>query len=156
MQEKTFFISFEPHKLGFIGFVSLGVLENEEEDPEMLINNCVVIYKLFIDKLRSKLETINGFRQSGRFLPAREIWFMGDIIFEMIEELKKKGVEIDGVYKHLSRDLDVNSKWLEKVIILRRYIKDIGVIPTSLNWGRVEKGTRRKAELLNKGLSIDT
>jgi len=67
------------------------------------------------------------------------------------DSLEILGLQLDSMYKHLTRDLGVKKKWLEKVIILRRYIENEEIIPQSLNWGRCEKGTRKVAKKISEG-----
>ena len=61
---------------------------------------------------------------------------------------------MDSIYAHLTRDLDVKRKWLEKVIIFRRYIQEEAAIPKAAYWGMFEHGTRRKAEQLQAGVPL--
>lgn len=62
-----------------------------------------------------------------------------------------RGAGFISPYGHLERDLGVARKWLVKAVIFRRYLPDPDRIPPDLNWGRCSDGTRRKAELLQKG-----
>ena len=98
------------------------------------------------------LTEIKNIRANKKPLPARFIWRLGNTIFQLVDDLQKDGFQLDGVYEHLSRDLVVKRKWLEKVIILRRYISKEDLIPETLNWGKCEKGTRKIAENIAKGI----
>jgi len=64
---------------------------------------------------------------------------------KIINNLYKLNLQIDNLYYHLTRDLNINRKWLEKVIIFRRYISDQEFIPESALWGTFEKGTKKKS-----------
>jgi hypothetical protein len=69
--------------------------------------------------------------------------------------LGEAALEIEDLYAHLVRDVGAKRKWLEKAIILRRYVPREDMIPADLNWGRIEKGTRRAAEkIFSDALSL--
>ncbi|MHA1882238.1 MAG: hypothetical protein ACTSUO_04255 [Candidatus Thorarchaeota archaeon] len=125
---------------------------SNNQDIESLLKDASKVYGSCISRISSMLDAINELRKKRIPISARQIWEIGDYIFKLVSELEKLTLQIDGIYDHLERDLGVKRKWLEKVIILRRYIQDKDRIPNSLNWGKCEKGTRRKAELIQKGL----
>jgi hypothetical protein len=104
--------------------------------------------------MRIFIKEIQALRNNRKLLPAFKIWQLGNAIFELQHNLNKLFLQLDGLYDHLVRDLGVKRKWLEKVIIFRRYLPDENAIPQSLNWGRCEKGTRLVAEKLRKGLPL--
>ncbi|MHA1632843.1 MAG: hypothetical protein ACTSXC_08580 [Candidatus Freyarchaeota archaeon] len=121
-----------------------------EKDTESLLDGAAKIYGLAITKMRNVVKQIQELRNSRKTVPARKVWQLGDAIFELQNNLQRSSLQIDGLYEHLTRDLGVKRKWLEKVIILRRYLPCQDLIPSSLNWGQLEKGTRKKAESLRK------
>ena len=127
---------------------------NHKGDMENLLHQSVRLYEKYIKNIRHLIKDIQLTKAERKPIAARKIWEIGDIIFKLKFELEKISLELDGLYDHLVRDLEVKQKWLEKVIIFRRYISDKKKIPVSLNWGRCEKGTRRIAERLTKGLPI--
>jgi hypothetical protein len=149
------FVSFEPRDGKFIGFLSMEAAIGSERDPEAILHKATKIYERSIIRIRSILVEIKSARANRKPIAARKIWQIGDIIFELRDNLEKLSLQLDGVYVHLVRDLGVKRKWLEKVIILRRYLPIESLVPKSLNWGRCEKGTRRVAERLSKRLSLD-
>jgi len=153
--DKLAFVSFEPGNGRFIGFLSMEAAVSSERDPEAVLREATKIYERSITRMRSILVEVQAARTNRKPIPARKIWQIGHAIFELRDELKRLGLQLDGVYDHLTRDLGVKRKWLEKVVTLRRYIPDESLIPESLNWGRCEKGTRRVAERLSKGLPLD-
>ncbi len=122
--------------------------------PEILLLKATKIYSSSINRINSVLMEIRKYRENRMPIPARLIWKIGDIIFMLRDDLKHIGLQLDGLYDHLTRDLKVKRKWLEKVIILRRYVSDKNLIPKSLNWGSLEKGTGRKAKKLQNGLPL--
>ena len=109
-------------------------------------------YMTAVTDMQHKLKDINRLRSAHIPVPARKMWALGDIIFKLNEGLGELSLQIDSLYSHLSRDLGVKRKWLEKIVILRRYVAREDTIPSGLNWGRCEKGTRRVAENLSRGI----
>ncbi len=148
------FITFEPQNDHFIGFLSMEAVINHKGDIEKLLHHSIRLYEKYIKNIRHLIKDIQLAKAKRKPIAARKIWEIGDIIFKLKFELERLSLELDGLYDHLVRDLKVKQKWLEKVIIFRRYISDKKKIPVSLNWGRCEKGTRRIAERLTKGLPI--
>jgi hypothetical protein len=120
------------------------------KDPEKLLDKASVLYEDLITKTKSQRDNIEIIKKRYRRLPAREVWEVGNIIFEFIEELASLSLQINGLYDHLERDLNAKRKWLEKVIIFRRYLPNIELVPEELNWGQCEHGTKRVAESLTK------
>lgn len=154
ISNKLKFISFEPKDGRFVGFLSLEAFINSEQDLEFVLKKATHIYERSIAQMRAILADIHTARAKRANISARKIWQLGDTILTLKNDLEKLSLQIDNVYNHLARDLGVKRKWLEKVIIFRRHLPHKGLIPRSLNWGRCEKGTRRVAERLRKGLPI--
>ncbi len=152
---KLGFVSFEPINYKFRGYLSMEVALGSDKEPEILLQKSIKIYENALKKMAPIVSEIKKSRVNRTSISARKIWQLGNVIFKLRDELEKIGLEIDGIYDHLPRDLEVKRKWLEKVIILRRYLPDIKLIPESLRWGRCEKSTRRKAERLRSGLPIE-
>lgn len=138
----------------FKAFLSVEGFMSGDNDHELQLKKAINIYSNSLMNMNIILDEINVFRKSRKLLPARKVWQLGDAIFKLQYNLSKLFFQLDGVYDHLVRDLGVKRKWLEKVIIFRRYLPDEHSIPQSLNWGRCEKGTRRVAEKLRKGLHL--
>lgn len=149
------FISFEPMNQNFKAFLSVEGFISGDRDYELQLKKAIKVYSNSLMNMNIILDEINAFRKSRKLLPARKVWQLGDTIFKLQHNLSKLFFQLDGVYDHLVRDLGVKRKWLEKVIIFRRYLPDKNYIPQSLNWGRCEKGTRRVAEKLRKGLYLE-
>ena len=149
------FVSFKPDNGQFVALLPMEQLISSELEPEDIVKQAAQVYKHSITKMRCLVAEIQSIRIDSKFLPARKVWQLGDAIFELKDNLEKLSLQIDGLYDHLIRDLDVKRKWLEKVIILRRYLPQKDAIPESLNWGRCEKGTRRVAERLQKGHALN-
>jgi len=148
--EELSFISFEPSAERFKAYLALESLASSTANPEVLLEEASLLYGKSITRLRHLLSQVERIRNSGRVIPARKIWDIGNEIFKLTKDMAKLSVQIDDLYAHLLRDLQVNRKWLEKVITFRRYLPQKKYIPPSLNWGKCEKGTRRVAELLLK------
>jgi len=154
IKDKRAFISFELVDKRFRAYLSMEEFILSDKDPELTIRKATKIYENSIIEMHTFIKEIQDFRNSRKLLPAYKIWQLGNAIFELQGNLSKLYLQLDGLYNHLVRDLGVKRKWLEKVIIFRRYLPDEDAIPQSLNWGRCEKGTRRVAEKLRKGLPL--
>jgi len=148
-------VSFKPHEGHFIAFLPMEQFLSKDEDPEPVLKKAAQLYEYSILRMQSVVTDINTLRNHNNPIPARKIWELGELIFGLTRGLERLSFQLDGIYDHLVRDLGTKRKWLEKVIILRRYIPDKNIIPESLNWGRFEKGTRRKAEKLRNGMILD-
>ncbi|NWF78348.1 MAG: hypothetical protein HXY36_07170 [Chloroflexi bacterium] len=149
-RDKLAFVSFEPSNEVFKAFLPMEEVLSADDDPELTLKEAAKVYEHSIVRMRSLVKEIQDFRDNRKLLPARKVWQLGDAIFELQYDLSKLSLQLDGLYDHLVRDLGVKRKWLEKVIIFRRYLPDENAIPHSLNWGRCEKGTRRAAQKLRK------
>ena len=145
---RVFFVSFGPREEGFRAYIPLEAAFASSGELEVSMSQASTVYKRAIETILLRVEQIKLDRKSRKTISARRIWTIGNIIFKLLENLKRKGFEIDGVYDHFVRDIKVKKKWLEKVIILRRYVPDKMMIPNSLSWGQLEKGTGKKAKKL--------
>lgn len=154
IKDKRAFISFELVDKRFRAYLSMKEFILSDKDPELTIRKATKIYENSIIEMRTFIKEIQNFRNSRKLLPAYKVWQLGNATFELQGNLSKLYLQLDDLYNHLVRDLGVKRKWLEKVIIFRRYLPDENAIPQSLNWGRCEKGTRRVAEKLRKGLPL--
>jgi hypothetical protein len=154
MENEKTFISFKKKGEGYIAFTSLSDFLADNNDLEGLLIQASDIYKESIISMSNMLTTINSLRNTRSLIPARVVWEFGDVIMNLINRLSELNFHIDSVYSHLERDLGAKRKWLEKVVIFRRYISDKQRIPESLNWGKCEKGTRRKAQQIQHGVFI--
>ncbi len=150
------FVAFKPASNGgFTAFLSMEGLGSLNRDPEHVLREAARVYERSIDKIRSVIIVeIKNCRAKHKRVSARTIWEVGERIYELKARLEELSLELDGLYTHLSRDLNVKRKWLEKVVILRRYLPKKDLIPETLNWGRCEKGTRRIAEKLRDGVPL--
>jgi hypothetical protein len=155
MRDELAFASFEPFGQGFRAYLAIEKALDGGEIAGELAQRAANIYEKSIKDMTSTIRTINAWRASNKPVSARLIWKLGDTIFSLRHNLMVLGLQLDGVYDHLTRDLNVKTKWLEKVIILRRNLTKEELIPESLNWGRLEKGTSRKSRLLATGKSIE-
>lgn len=137
------FVSFEPTQNNFKAYLSLDGFILKEQNYEKKIQKAVKVYEEAVNKMRIIIADMNQFKQKYRRLPAQKVWSLGDEIFQLIDDLTKLSLQIDGLYAHLTRDLGSKRKWLEKVIIFRRYMPDKKPILESMNWSKFEKGTRK-------------
>ena len=148
------FVSFEPTASGFQASLSLEEAFKNVRDPAALAQRAEEVYGMSIAKMLRLCHRLSLLRAEKRRTPALLIWELGDAIFELRRELGSTSLELDDVYAHLTRDLGVRRKWLEKVIIFRRYVRTREVVPVEATWGTFEKGTRRKAEQLQAGVTL--
>lgn len=142
------FITFDVSQQGIKASLSMQGLLTIEGDLDTIIARATHIYKEALGEMSSLLKEREQLYSSRKRMPARLIWRIGDVIFRLNYDLSKLNLQIDNTYNHLVRDLKVNRKWLEKVVIFRRYIPQIDLIPDTATWGAFEKGTRRKAQAL--------
>lgn len=148
-------ITFEPNSDHFTGFVEIESISNLGKNPERIIDKGSKIYGSSLKKMRTLVANVKSTKKGKRRLVlAKDIWLLGDAIFELKSKLENESLELNDLYSHIVRDLQVKRKWLEKIIIFRRYVSKMSIIPKSLNWGRCEKGTKRVAELLERGLPL--
>ena len=154
-QDGASFVSFEPSGQGFRAYLAIEKALDSGGTADDLAKRATDIYKKSIKKMTLVTGAINECRVGKMPVSARLIWELGDTIFSLRRDLAESGLQLDGVYEHLTRDLNVKTKWLEKVIILRRNIAKGETIPYSLNWGRLEKGTSRKSKLVAIGKPIE-
>jgi len=145
------FISFETSQQGVKASLSVQGIMNIEGDVEPVMYQAVQFYEKALGEIRALLHQRKQLQKSRKRIPARLIWRIGDVIFKLNDNLSEIGLQIDNTYYHLTRDLAVKRKWIEKVVVLRRYVQDVELIPESANWGTFEKGTRKKAQLLLQG-----
>jgi hypothetical protein len=150
--DKLAFVAFQPRDGQFVALLSIEGLLTGDKDPEAVLRTAAKVYERSILRMKSLVAEIQAYRARRKLVPARKVWRMGDAIFGLQSDLEKLALQIDRLYDHLARDLGAKRKWLEKAVILRRYLPDEALIPQSLNWGRCEKGTRQVAERLREGL----
>jgi hypothetical protein len=144
--QKLIMVSFKPRASGFSASVPIGEFMLARGSPAVRLARAVRVYEQSLRALSSFAASIIALRSRREVTPARMVWRFGDGVFRLVSKLAEAGVEIDGLYDHLVRDVGLKRKWLEKAVILRRYVPNEAMIPASLNWGRCEKGTRRVAE----------
>jgi len=153
-KDELVFVSFKKDRERFTAYISMHQFLSSDRDIEPVLKEATQLYEHSIVKMKSVVAEIDRFRTNRILLPARKVWELGNLIFEFVEALAKLSLQIDNIYDHLVRDLHVKRKWLEKVIILRRYLPKQDAIPESLNWGKCEKGTRKIAEKLRNGITL--
>ena len=120
------FVSFEPIDSDFQAQLSLESALQYDGDAPVLANRAADIYATHIAKMRHVCAHLSALRRERQRIPALLMWELGDVIFALRDELTSVGLEVDDVYAHLTRDLEVRRKWLEKVIIFRRYVREKG------------------------------
>lgn len=154
--EQFIYISIKLINNSFVAVIALEDIMKVDKDLELLLNKISSIYSVQILKCRDILNDINKIKSSKQIIPARKVWDWGNEIFKLIYSLEKINIKINNLYYHLSRDLNVKKKRLEKVIILRRYIDRVNNIPERISWGYFEHSTKRKATQFSKKLQKET
>ena len=152
--DKLISVSFEPRNGRFMAFLSMEGLLSLEGDPEPLLRKATHEYEQAVYQMRLLSEQIEKLRSDHNPIPARKVWEWGDAIFKLTHQLATLSLQLDQLYEHLGRDLGVRRKRLEKIVTLRRHLPQKELIPELLNWGRLEKGTRKAAERLRAGLPL--
>ena len=148
--EQTTFVSFEPTTNGFTALIPMADALRTEFDMERAMLQAAAAYESALSTMLGVCSEIEVLRARRALIPARKVWLLGDVIFRLRGELSSLSLQMDDLYRHMTRDLGVKRKWLEKVIIFRRHVPDIAFVPEELNWGRCTHGTRRVAEALRK------
>lgn len=155
MNKNLLFVSFEKNENSFKALLPFEDFISLDQDYDVVTKKAISIYTNYIQNMQVIVSNLEKHRNDNKPIPARLIWDLGNEIFTLKEKLEKERLQIDDMYIHLIRDLLVNRKWLEKVITFRRYLPKKEVIPASLNWGKCEKGTRRKALEILDGKTIE-
>ena len=150
-RRKLNFVSFEPSDGEFVAFTSVEWILSGENDPEVVLRKASELYGRAVAKMRRLISQTQSARADGRLIPARKMWELGQVIFELKRRVEKLSLQVSGLYDHLSRELGVKREWLQKVVIFRRYLPDKALIPDGLNWGRCARAPRRAAERLSEG-----
>ena len=151
MENSLIPLSFQLVDDKYVAYLPVDEFIKSKDDPETKLKTASIIYRESINDMRSIIADMAYLRTNHTMIPARKIWQLGNVIFELTEKLEILSFQIDNLYYHLERDLKVKRKWLEKVIILRRYIPIADYIPEKYNWAKLEKGTKGKAQTLLKG-----
>jgi len=144
------FVIVEPSKKGFTASLRIESLLSIEEDPEGLLKKVTELYEYSIGRMRSLLAEMQKRRLQREPIPARMMWEIGDAVFDLRNKMESLSLQLDNIYAHLTRDLQVKRMWLEKAIIFRRYIPKKNVIPKSLSWGHCRNELRKVAKLLQE------
>ena len=154
--KKLAFITIEPKNTDYIAYLSMEGSLIIEKDPAIISEIAIIIYKDTIHNMASIINNMKQYKKERKPIPARLVWRLSNYIFKLKMMLEAIELEISDLYGHIGRDLELKRKWLEKVVTFRRYLPKESLIPESFNWGKFEKGTRRKAERLRNGLSVDS
>lgn len=103
---------------------------------------------MYVEKMKTVFIEMEALRLKHFPRQAKSMWILGDLIVGLVNKLGSINLEIDDLYAHLTRDLNVKRKWLEKVVIIRRYIDNAAIIPKNFPWSKCEKGTKKVALFL--------
>lgn len=157
MNQRKILVSMEPRQGAYVAFADLdSVLADQRGDLERLLGRASSLYSESVSALSQMVSERNTLRVQRRPVPARLVWRIGRAVWALQEVLGEIGLELDGVYDHLSRDIGVKRKSLEKAVIFGRYIPHESAIPESLRWGKCEHGTRQIALQICRGSIEDS
>lgn len=145
------FVAFEPREEGFTASIPMEQLDSLGEHPDLLLEKAGAIYAQAVKEMQRLLSEMADMKAKRQPVPARIVWKLGDIIFNLSYGLRQASLELDDLYSHLTRDLDVKRMWLEKVVILRRYIARQDTIPETLKWGQFYSAPKKTAMNLLEG-----
>lgn len=139
------FVSFEPSGEQFQGWLHLTEAAQLPANAEVLLRTASQSYAKHLKNMRKLLSEVQERKHRKTTIPATLVWRLGEELFALVRNLNGMSLQISGLYDHLGRDLGVSRKWLEKVVIFRRYIPAVKHIPRKLTWGQCQDGTRRAA-----------
>jgi hypothetical protein len=151
MTERAFcFVSFRGQDDGYTAYLEFDDQVTFPQDAERLLRDAARVYHRSISRMVRILRSIEKLRAARVPLPARLMWRLGDSIVELRDRLAVNSLQIDGMYEHLTRELNVRRSWLEKVVIFRTYVEREDLLPESLNWGSCARSPKKSAlEIIN-------
>jgi hypothetical protein len=141
------FITFIQTERGYRAEIPIESYINSRDRIELLLHKAENLYTKYIEKMKLQIGKINELKKKQRGT-ARSYWELGNLILELLDNQNKLSFEIDGLYDHLMRDLCVKRMWLEKVIIFRRYVPKVEMIPRRKNWGEYSDAPRKAGEAI--------
>lgn len=147
-------VSFQPDNGEFIAHVPLRNPILMDGDSELWLRKAGSQYSESIQLMRGQLEEMNEIKKGRKSLPARKMWEFGNSIFSLVKIMERMSFHINGLYDHLTRDLEVKRMWLQKVVIFRRYIPNQKSIPVSVPWGRCSASPRKTAKAILQGKEL--
>lgn len=136
-------VTFQPTKIGTIASLSIDDLEETSEDIDKLLEEATKIYLSAIENMKLILRKNKKLRSENKEIPARLMWDFGDLIFKLVNDLKRKNLELESLYENLTRNLGTSEGTLKRVLSIRRCIDKKEFLPKDLNWGAL-KGAPRK------------
>lgn len=142
------FVAFEPRGDGFRAAAPLEQLDNLGARPEAVLQAASAVYGRAVAEMRAQLSAMAELKAQRQPITAQTVWELGDTIFNLSSNLVQSLLELDDLYGHLTRDLGVKRMWLEKVIILRRYINRKELLPVSLKWHQFYAAPKKTAQRL--------
>lgn len=144
-------VSFHPDKGKFVAHVPLKSSILMESDSERLLAKAGSRYLKSIQSMREQLKEMDDIKRNRDVIPARKIWELGDSVFSLVKNMERMSFHINGLYDHLTRDLEIKRMWLQKVVIFRRYIPNRKSIPASVPWGKCSASPRKTAKAILEG-----
>jgi len=148
------FVEFLPDGKGYRASIRLADIERFAGDWERKLQRGANAYQGMVAAMLAVKSEMTQMRAQRRPIPARTAWELGNRVLRLTSKLRSSGLQLDGLYDHLCRDLGVKRMWLEKVIIFRTHIPRKSAIPGDLPWARCRDAPRSSAYRILKGESL--
>ena len=143
-------ILFERNNEKIIPSISIDDLENISETINSQLKMATEIYLSSIERMNLIFKKNTELRQQKKHVPARLMWQFGDEIFSLINKLNDLGFRWDNLYESLIRDLKVSYTTIKRVIMFRKHVNNINLIPENINWGALKDSPKKYLNNLNK------
>ena len=150
-EKKLAFVSFQLFGDSYVASLALDRLDGLEGNWEVKLKQATSVYANAITDLRDAKAKLYTMHAEGKPVPAKEAWKLGDRVFSLVHRLSRLGLEVDGLYTHLCRDLGVKRMWLEKMIIFRSHIPKAALIPATLKWAQCRDAPKQSAYRILSG-----
>jgi len=157
MNKNLVSIEFHPDDTGgqlkFVGSVSLQELITRDETQISLSSRTKRASKKYEQcltqcrRILSRIERYSSVNQA----PLRNMWSLGDKIHRLAKSLQKDGFYLNGLYDHLTRDLNVSRDLLERVVVFRSHLENRSLIPENMIWKDVRYAPGKNAKKLSQG-----
>jgi len=156
MNKNLVSIEFHPDDTGgqskFVGSVSLQELITRDETQISLSSRTKRATKKYeqclaqCKRILSRIERYPSANQT----PLKDMWSFGNGIHRLAKSLRRDGFYLNGLYDHLTRDLNVSRDLLERVVVFRSHLENRSLIPKDMIWKDVRYAPGKNAKKLNQ------
>ena len=160
MNKNLVSIEFHPDDTGgqskFVGSVSLQELITRDETQISLSSRTKRASKKYEQCLTQCKRILSriGRYSSANQAPLRNMWSLGDKIHRLAKSLQKDGFYLNGLYDHLTRDLNVSRDLLERIVVFQSHLENRNLIPENMIWKDVRYAPGKNAKKLSQGVSL--